>query len=359
MLEVKNLVKQYGNKHAVNDISFTVERGEIVGFLGPNGAGKSTTMNIITGYLSSTSGTVTIDGHEILDDPIAAKSKIGYLPEHPPLYLDMTVKDYLRFIYDLKKVKLPREEHIQSVCKVVKIDHVYHRIIKNLSKGYRQRVGVAQALIGSPDLLILDEPTVGLDPKQIIEMRSLIEELGKSHTVLLSTHILPEAQAICKRILVINEGKLVADDSPEHLSRALGGDKGLLVQIEGPVARVRTALSSIPGVASCDAMGEKSAGVFEFVITPKGDNDVRREVFAVCRDRNWPLLQLNSNDLSLEEIFLRLTSGAYVPGAKKPVERRTVDRSAPTEAPDAAAEPAPAEAVAEPAAEESNGGESK
>ena len=181
MLEVKNLVKRYGNKYAVDDISFTVERGEILGFLGPNGAGKSTTMNIITGYLSSTEGTVTIDGHEILEDPIAAKSHIGYLPEQPPLYMDMTVKEYLNFMYELKKVKLPRQKHIEDICRTVKIDHVYTRLIRNLSKGYKQRVGVAQALLGSPELLILDEPTVGLDPKQIIEIRNLIKELGKNH----------------------------------------------------------------------------------------------------------------------------------------------------------------------------------
>ena len=191
MLEVKNLVKRYGSKYAVNDISFTVERGEILGFLGPNGAGKSTTMNIITGYLSSTEGTVTIDGHEILEDPIAAKSHIGYLPEQPPLYMDMTVKEYLNFMYELKKVKLPRQQHIEEICRTVKIDHVYTRLIRNLSKGYKQRVGVAQALLGSPELLILDEPTVGLDPKQIIEIRNLIKELGKNHTVILSSHILP------------------------------------------------------------------------------------------------------------------------------------------------------------------------
>jgi ABC-2 type transport system ATP-binding protein len=194
MLEIQNLTKRYGEKKAVDDISFSVKRGEILGFLGPNGAGKSTTMNIITGYLSATDGTVTIDGHEILADPIAAKSKIGYLPEHPPLYLDMTVRDYLSFIYDLKKVSLPKKEHIAEICGLVKIEDVYDRIIKNLSKGYRQRVGLAQALLGNPDLLVLDEPTVGLDPKQIIEIRTLIKNLGEKHTVILSSHILPRCR---------------------------------------------------------------------------------------------------------------------------------------------------------------------
>ena len=197
MIEVKNLKKRYGNKLAVNDVSFTVENGEILGFLGPNGAGKSTTMNIITGYLSSTEGTVTIDGCEILEDPIGAKSKIGYLPEFPPLYPDMTVIKYLEFMYDLKKVKLPKKAHIAEVCDLVKITHVKDRVIKNLSKGYKQRVGLAQALLGNPELLILDEPTVGLDPKQIIEIRNLIKSLGKKHTVILSSHVLPEVQATC------------------------------------------------------------------------------------------------------------------------------------------------------------------
>ena len=250
MLEVKNLVKRYGNKYAVDDISFTVERGEILGFLGPNGAGKSTTMNIITGYLSSTEGTVTIDGHEILEDPIAAKSHIGYLPEQPPLYMDMTVKEYLNFMYELKKVKLPRQKHIEDICRTVKIDHVYTRLIRNLSKGYKQRVGVAQALLGSPELLILDEPTVGLDPKQIIEIRNLIKELGKNHTVILSSHILPEVQAICERVIVINDGKIIADDTPDHLARAMSNESGLAVRLEGPVTDVNNALRALPGVHS-------------------------------------------------------------------------------------------------------------
>lgn len=233
MIEVKNLVKQYGDKLAVDHISFTVQDGEILGFLGPNGAGKSTTMNIITGYLSSTEGTVTIDGCEILDDPIGAKSKIGYLPEIPPLYMDMTVKRYLDFMYDLKKVTLPRQAHIKDVCDLVKITHVYNRVIKNLSKGYKQRVGLAQALLGNPPLLILDEPTVGLDPKQIIEIRNLIRSLGKKHTVILSSHVLSEVQATCDRVIVINNGQIVADDTEENLSKNLTGEHRLLARIEG------------------------------------------------------------------------------------------------------------------------------
>ena len=209
MIEVKNLSKKYGSKTALDDINFTVNDGEILGFLGPNGAGKSTTMNIITGYISSTEGTVTVDGDEIMENPIAVKRKIGYLPEQPPLYLDMTVKAYLSFMYDLKKVKLSKTQHIEEICKVVKIDDVYNRIIKHLSKGYKQRVGIAQALLGDPKLLILDEPTVGLDPNQIIEIRNLIKSLGKKHTIILSSHVLSEIQTVCSRVIVINTRKVV------------------------------------------------------------------------------------------------------------------------------------------------------
>lgn len=317
MLEVKNLVKRYGSKYAVNDISFTVERGEIVGFLGPNGAGKSTTMNIVTGYLSSTSGTASIDGHEILEDPIAAKSCIGYLPEHPPLYMDMTVKEYLNFVYDLKKVKLPREKHIQEICDTVKISHVYDRMIRNLSKGYKQRVGVAQALLGNPQLLILDEPTVGLDPNQIIEIRNLIKDLGKNHTIILSSHILSEVQAVCDRVIVINDGKLIADDTPDHLSRAMSSETGLAVRLEGPVTEVTNAIRELENVDSCNPMGEKEKGVFEYMIEPKDEKDIRRDVFALAAEKNWPILSMRSTEMTLEEIFLKLTSGEYVAPAKE------------------------------------------
>jgi len=217
MIEVKNLTKKYGSNTAVDDISFTAESGKILGFLGPNGAGKSTTMNILTGYISSTSGSATLNGIDILQDPIAAKKLIGYLPEQPPVYLDMTVNEYLKFVYELKGSKIPRNSHLDEICSLVKITEMRKRLIRNLSKGYRQRVGLAQALIGNPPILILDEPTVGLDPKQIIEIRSLVKKLGKSHTVILSSHILPEVQAVCDKVVIINEGKIVVDDSLENL----------------------------------------------------------------------------------------------------------------------------------------------
>lgn len=225
MIQIQNLVKRFGSKYAVDDISFGIDEGEIVGFLGPNGAGKSTTMNIITGYMSSTSGTVSIGGIDILENPTEAKRFIGYLPEQPPLYLDMTVREYLNFVYELKGCKLNRKKHLAEICEVVKIadDFNKNRLIKNLSKGYKQRVGIAQALVGNPRVIILDEPTVGLDPKEIIEIRNLIRTLGETHTVILSTHILPEVQAVCDRILIINAGKIVADEKTENISKMIEG----------------------------------------------------------------------------------------------------------------------------------------
>ena len=307
MIEVKNLTKRYGSKIAVDNISFTVNAGEILGFLGPNGAGKSTTMNIITGYSSSTDGTVTIGGSEILADPLAVKAKIGYLPEHPPLYLDMTVKEYLSFMYDLKKVRLAKGKHIEEICEHVKITDVYGRIIKNLSKGYRQRVGLAQALLGNPDVLILDEPTVGLDPKQIIEIRTLIKSLGEKHTVILSSHILPEVQATCERVIVINKGRIIADGTPDNLSKAMSTDHKLTARIEGPEDSVYDLLKKLPKMLHVDKLGEREPGVFDYTLEAETGTDARRELFSRLSQRNWPLLGLRGNDLSLEDIFLQLT----------------------------------------------------
>ena len=307
MIEVKNLSKKYGSHVAVKDVSFTINDGEILGFLGPNGAGKSTTMNIITGYLSATSGSVSIDGYDILENPNEAKMRIGYLPEQPPLYLDMTVKEYLSFIFDLKKVKFPKAPHIDEICRLVKIDHVKARLIKNLSKGYRQRVGIAQALVGNPDVLILDEATVGLDPKQIIEIRTLITELGKNHTVILSSHILSEIQAVCERVIVINHGKIIADDTPGNLSKTLSDDHTITVRVGGPRTEVLKVLATIPGVknVTCTGMQEKNSN--DFIVEPAGLADVRQGIFNRLADRKWPLLLMQSNEMSLEQIFLRLT----------------------------------------------------
>lgn len=312
MVEVKNLVKRYGDKLAVNNVSFTVNEGEILGFLGPNGAGKSTTMNIITGYLSSTSGTVTIDGCEILDDPKGAKSKIGYLPEMPPLYQDMTVKRYLEFVYDLKKVTLPKQEHLSEVAKVTKITDVYNRIIKNLSKGYRQRVGLAQALIGNPPVIILDEPSVGLDPKQIIEMRNLIRGLGKKHTVILSSHVLSEIQAVCDRIVVINNGQLVADESTQEITSTVKGIKRLQLHIFGSDAYIMPALRGVEGVTRARKISRTPDGYGEYVVEYNVENDIRKGVFNAMAKINCPIVMMRNAEMSLEDAFLKITNGENV-----------------------------------------------
>ncbi len=317
MIEVKNLEKKYGDIYAVKNVSFTVNQGEVLGFLGPNGAGKSTTMNIITGYLSSTAGTVTIDGCEILEDPIGAKSKIGYLPEIPPLYVDMTVKKYLEFIFELKKVKLPKDEHIKEVCSLAKIEDASHRIIGHLSKGYRQRVGLAQALIGDPPVLIFDEPTVGLDPKQIIEMRSLIRGLGKKHTVILSSHVLSEVQATCDRVIIINKGEVIADSKAGLLEEVMTGRNKQLLQIVGNEVLVTNALKDINGVIKVEKVSSLANQCTEFIVTSEKDKDVRKDIFNAMAQKDFPIILMKNAGLSLEEAFLRLTSEGSLKGGKK------------------------------------------
>ncbi len=309
MIEVRNLTKHYGDKHAVNDISFTVEDGEILGFLGPNGAGKSTTMNMLTGYISSTSGQALINGVDILEDPIKAKSFIGYLPELPPLYLDMTVKGYLNYIFDLKKCKLPRRAHLNEVMTLTKVNDVKDRIIKNLSKGYKQRVGLAQALIGNPPVLILDEPTVGLDPKQILEIRTLIKKLGKNHTVILSSHILSEIQAVCDRIIIINRGVVAAHDTTDNLSRNVSNDHRIIARLEGPRDEIIKALRNINGIKYVKADMEREPGVYEYELEAAPGNDIRRELFKIASEHNWPLLSARSAEMTLEDVFLKITMG--------------------------------------------------
>lgn len=309
MIEVKNLTKQFGSKTAVKNVSFSVNEGEILGFLGPNGAGKSTTMNMLTGYISSTSGTAMINGIDVLEDPIGAKKHIGYLPEKPPVYGDMTVKEYLNFVYQLKKSKLPRESHLAEICDLVKITDVKNRLIRNLSKGYQQRVGFAQALVGNPGVLILDEPTVGLDPKQIIEIRTLIKKLGKHHTVILSSHILPEIQAVCDKIVVISSGSIVANDTTDALARNLSADHKLVLRTEGKSEEIKKLLSSIPGMERVYINREAEPGVFEYFIEAAQGKDLRREISKKLTSRNYPILMMKSNELTLEEIFLKLTTG--------------------------------------------------
>lgn len=309
MVEVKNLTKNYGNIKAVDNISFTVGEGEILGFLGPNGAGKSTTMNMITGYISSTSGTVTIDGKEILENPKEAKSKIGYLPEIPPLYTDMTVKKYLEFMFDLKKVKLPKKEHIEEVMRLVHITEQADRIIKNLSKGYRQRVGFAQALLGNPPVLILDEPTVGLDPNQIIEIRKLIKSLGKKHTIIFSSHVLSEISATCDRILVISNGKIVADAKADELSASTAGEEKLALIVEGSSSDITSAIKNIPAVIRVSKVADKSDNSAKYMVEYEKEYDIRRDVFNAMARINCPILDMQSGNETLEEMFLKLTAG--------------------------------------------------
>ena len=323
MIEVRNLTKRYGSNVALDDISFSVEEGTVLGFLGPNGAGKSTTMNIITGYLSASDGSVTVDGLDTLDHPNEVKRKIGYLPEQPPLYQDMTVKEYLNFMYELKKVTLPKKKHIGEICSLVKIENVYGRLIANLSKGYRQRVGIAQALLGNPPVLILDEPTVGLDPKQIIEIRNLVQNLGRSHTVILSSHILPEVQAVCERVVVINNGRLVADGTPDNLSQEMTGNHKLIVRMAGREQEIRSGLLGLSRVKEVASLGSKEPGAFDFSVEAEPGVDLRRDLFALASRSGWPILGLKNNDLTLEDVFLRLTGGGdELPAGKKEAAKK-------------------------------------
>jgi ABC-2 type transport system ATP-binding protein len=319
MIEVSSLTKTYGNKRGIDRLSFTINDGEIVGFLGPNGAGKSTTMNIITGYLSANSGAVRIGGVDILENPVEARRHIGYLPEQPPLYLDMTVDEYLNFIYDLKGVKNPpRKQHLDEITQALGLGDHRKRLCRNLSKGYKQRVGIAQAMVGNPDVLILDEPTVGLDPKQIIEIRNVIKDLGKDRTIILSTHILQEVEAICERVLVINEGKLIADDHPSHLSALITGHNKLTVRVSGPVDSVKALLRNVEGVTYCEPTVKAEEGAYDFIIESRANIDVRKTMFSALAKAGYPILQLKSMDLSLEEAFIRL-----VDDGKKPASRRS------------------------------------
>ena len=308
MIEVNNLVKRYGDHTAVDHLSFKIEKGKIYGFLGPNGAGKSTTMNMITGYIASTEGTVTIDGHDILDEPEQAKKCIGYLPEMPPLYFDMTVLEYMNFVADLKKIpKDKKKSMIAEVMEMVKITDMKNRLIKNLSKGYRQRVGLAQAILGYPEVIILDEPTVGLDPKQIIEIRDLIKSLKEKHTVILSSHILSEVSAVCDYVLIISHGKLVASDTPENLGKLAEGSNTLNLIAKGEKDKICTALGQIEGVKNVTAADAKEEYAWNVTVSTNEDSDVREEVFFKMADAKCPILEMQSRKVSLEEIFLELT----------------------------------------------------
>lgn len=309
MIEVNNLVKRYGGHTAVDHLSFRVEEGQIYGFLGPNGAGKSTTMNIITGYLASTEGTVIINGHDILEEPEEAKKCIGYLPEMPPLYFDMTVKEYLKFAAELKKIpKKERAGQIQEVMEMTKISDMENRLIKNLSKGYRQRVGLAQAILGYPEIIILDEPSVGLDPKQIIEIRDLIKSLAKKHTVILSSHILSEVSAVCDYILIISHGKLVASDTPENLAKLMEGENTLELTVRGGAEKVERILRGLPAIQECQIRESEEENAVDAIIHTQGEADAREDIFYALAKQECPILRMQSVHVSLEDIFLELTS---------------------------------------------------
>ena len=310
MIEVSNLVKKYGDHTAVDHLSFQIEKGKIYGFLGPNGAGKSTTMNMITGYIASTEGKVMIDGHDILEEPEAAKKCIGYLPEMPPLYFDMTVLEYLKFAADLKKIpRNQKDKQIKEVMDMVKITDMKDRLIKNLSKGYRQRVGLAQAILGYPEVIILDEPTVGLDPKQIIEIRDLIKSLKQKHTVILSSHILSEVRAVCDYVLIISHGKLVASDTPDNLERLAAGSNSLLMKVKGEKDTIRKDLETIEGVTGVEMSYDSDEELWKTKVSIQENVDIREKVFYAMAKANCPIYEMQVKRVSLEDVFLELTEG--------------------------------------------------
>ncbi|MBO4981132.1 MAG: ABC transporter ATP-binding protein [Lachnospiraceae bacterium] len=308
MIEVTNLTKKYGDHVAVDHLSFQVEKGQIYGFLGPNGAGKSTTMNMITGYLAATEGTVTIDGKDVQKDPEEAKKCVGYLPELPPLYVDMTVEEYLKFVAQLKKVpKAEQKKQVEEVMEMTRITDMRGRLIKNLSKGYRQRVGLAQAILGYPPVIILDEPTVGLDPKQIIEIRDLIRKLGENHTIILSSHILSEVSAVCDHIMIISHGKLVASDSPEGLQKLMSGSAQLELTVKGDFAAVKSVIEGLPEVDMVENLESDQEGCVKVRVISGENVDIREEVFYGLAEKKLPIMEMIHKEKSLEDIFLELT----------------------------------------------------
>jgi ABC-2 type transport system ATP-binding protein len=319
MVKAEHLVKRYGANYALNDVSFEISEGEIVGLLGPNGAGKSTTMNILTGYLSTTAGRAYINGIDILENPLEAKKYIGFLPEQPPVYPDMTVIEYLNFVYELKGCKIDRESHLSSIMTTIRLHDVKNRLIRNLSKGYRQRVGIAEALIGDPKVIIFDEPTVGLDPKQILEVRNLMRTLAKKHTVILSTHILAEVQAVCERVIIINKGKIIADARTDELTKTIEDGYHYKVKICGPEKEVLSALMHLRGVKNAISTGERELDSYAFVIESERGIDVRKPVFSLCAQKNWPIIGMVPSGTDLESIFIRLVDKS---NGEEPVKPR-------------------------------------
>lgn len=309
MIEISHLTKKYGTHVAVDDLNLTIEPGRIYGFLGPNGAGKSTTMNMITGYLGATEGIIKINGFDILAQPEDAKKCIGYLPELPPLYMDMTVEEYLLFAAELKKIpKEKRKPYVEDAMATTKITDMRGRLIKNLSKGYRQRVGLAQAVLGYPEVIILDEPTVGLDPKQIIEIRDLIQSLGKKHTVILSSHILSEVRAVCDYIFIISHGKLVASEETEELVERMSGGQVIELKLKAEEEKVKEFFADAEHITAVETKEPPEDGVTEVTVTAEKNKDVREEIFHICAESDMPILEMINGGKSLEDIFLELTS---------------------------------------------------
>ena len=328
MIELKHVTKRYGAKCAVNDISFTINKGEVLGFLGRNGAGKSTTMNMITGYISASEGQILLDGMDVLEQPREVKRRIGYLPEQPPLYMDMTVEEYLKFVCDIKEVrKKSQKAHLDDLYNLVRITDVRHRLIKNLSKGYRQRVGIAGALVGNPKVIIFDEPTVGLDPKQIIEIRNLIRGLGKQHTVVLSTHILQEVQAVCDRIVIINKGRIVADEKTENITRVIENNRRFNAKICGPQSQVLATLKTLPGITYAEALAERDGDAVTYMIESAPGVDIRKKLFFTLAERGWALIGLEALGLSLEDIFITVVNKSDEESAPTRYTRRTRSRA--------------------------------
>lgn len=318
MIKVEHLVKRYGNRNVVDDLSFTVEKGQIVGFLGPNGAGKSTTMNMITGYISATEGTIEIDGVDLFEEPERAKKKIGYLPEMPPLYPDMLVREYLNFVCDLKKVKKEkRDQMVSKVMRRTKITDVSERLIKNLSKGYKQRVGFAGAMVGDPEILIFDEPTVGLDPKQILEIRDLIRDLGSKHTILLSSHIMQEVSAVCNEIIIINEGKMIVKDTPDHISSHMEQANELSMEVKGNKELIRSTIASIDSIQHFKVTDTEKEDHYRVTIMSDTGEDIREDVFYALAGNRCAILEMQMKEPTLEEIFIRLTGN----GSRQMAER--------------------------------------
>ncbi len=326
-VEICGLSKSYGGNKALDNISFSVRRGEIMGFLGPNGAGKSTTMNILTGCISASQGSVTVCGCDVLENPKIVKGKIGYLPEQPPLYFDMTVYEYLSFVYDLKKVKNDKKAHIEHVMELVQISDMQGRMIKNLSKGYKQRVGLAQALIGDPEVLVLDEPTVGLDPKQIVEIRNVIKAIGKERTIILSTHILQEVSAVCDRVTIIAHGRIVAENTIEGLEELAGGKDKFRVRVLGGKADARSVIEAVPNVVSVVNEPQAESGTAEFVVTQESGSDIRKDLFDALSRAGMPIYGLRPAGLTLEEIFIKLTSQPVIPETPAETEQDSAEAS--------------------------------